>query len=181
MDCVIQTIGDNPLIFTRWMGFNMPGRLIVLSIISIILGMVVITSGMFSVFVVSGESMEPLITDDDLILFAKLTPEKLNVGDIIAFRPHHGDGLQGPFVAHRIVAIDEAGHITTKGDNVGFADSYDIYPSDVIGRVALILPGAGAVMRVAMSVYGYAVLVLIPSLWLIANELRHLRGWRARH
>jgi signal peptidase len=137
-------------------------------------------SGIISVYAVAGQSMRPTITEKDLLVLTSLGIGTVNTGDIIAFRPQHGEEWQGPPIAHRIVAIDDADHITTKGDNVGFADPYDIYPADVIGRVVLVLPGAGAVMRVATSVYGYLALVLVPSLWLIANELRHLRGWRAR-
>ena len=139
-----------------------------------------IVSGQFSLYIVIGDSMDPVFVDNDLLMTVNENNQKFIIGDIIAFRPQHGEEWQGPTIAHRIVAIDEAGHITTKGDNVGFADPYDIYPADVIGRVVLVLPGAGAVMRVATSFYGYLALVLVPSLWLIINELRHLRGWRAR-
>ena len=137
-------------------------------------------SGQFSLYIVMGDSMDPVFVDNDLLMTVNENSQKFIIGDIIAFRPHHGEERQGTPIAHRIVAIDEAGHITTKGDNVGFADPYDIAPDDVIGRVVLVLPGAGAVVRVASSVYGYVGLVLVPSIWLIVNELRHLRGWRAR-
>lgn len=134
----------------------------------------------FGIYAVDGSSMEPTVSDDDMLVLVHVSPKMLKTGDIIAFRPQHGKEWQGPPIAHRIVAIDEAGHITTKGDNVGSADPYDICPGDVIGRVVLVIPGAGAVIRVATSAYGYVALVLIPSLWLIANELKNLRGWRAR-
>ena len=158
----------------------MQGKPVLLIFYCIILGMGIIASGMVSVFVVSGESMNPSIVNGDLLIVLCLPSQKLESCDIIAFRPHHGEEWQGAPIAHRIVAIDDVGHITTKGDNVKFADPYEIYPSDVIGRVVLVLPGAGAVMRVATSVYGYVWLVLIPYLWLILNELGYLRGWRAR-
>lgn len=130
----------------------------------------------FTLHTIVGTSMEPVITSSDMVVLMPVTDQELQGGDIIAFRPHDSGDWNNPPIVHRIIAMDDLGIITTKGDNRDNKDLYEVLPSDIVGKVVLIIPYAGAVMRVLTSVYGYVGLVVIPSLFLIVNELGNIRS-----
>ncbi|WP_211531076.1 signal peptidase I [Methanocalculus chunghsingensis] len=121
---------------------------------------------------VIGTSMEPTITQNDLVVIAPLAAGEPAVGDIIAFRPQEGVSVP---IAHRIVSIEDDGTIRTRGDNLAATDPYHIRPDQIAGRVVLIIPYAGAAMHIVTSLAGYLALVLIPGLLLIALEIQRMR------
>jgi signal peptidase I len=121
---------------------------------------------------VAGTSMEPTITRNDLVMIAPVDAGDLAVGDIIAFRPQEDDMVP---IAHRIVSIDGDGTIRTRCDNAAMPDPYAVRSEQVAGRIALIIPHAGAAMRVVHSTAGYAALILIPGLLIVAHEIRRMR------
>lgn len=132
----------------------------------------------FTLHTIVGTSMEPVITSNDMVVLMPVNDKDLQGGDIIAFRPHDSGDWNRPPIVHRIIAMDDSGRITTKGDNRDITDRYEILPSDVVGRTVLVLPYAGAVMRILTSVVGYVGFVVIPALLLIIGELRVIRGCR---
>lgn len=122
---------------------------------------------------VIGTSMEPTITENDLVVIAPLAAGEPAVGDIIAFRPQQGMGVA---IAHRVVSIEDDGTIRTRGDNLATTDPYHIRPEEIAGRVVLIIPYAGAAMRIVTSPAGYLAFILIPGLLLIAYEIKRSRS-----
>ncbi|MDQ3937462.1 MAG: hypothetical protein M3253_02135, partial [Chloroflexota bacterium] len=67
------------------------------------------------------------------------------VGDVVAFRPPL-DGRAGtPLVIHRIHGGSAQEGYVTRGDNMPFADAWRIAPTDIVGKQAAALPGAGLV------------------------------------
>lgn len=129
----------------------------------------------FTLHTIVGTSMEPVITFNDMVVIMPVNDMKFQAGDIIAFRLHDSGDRDHPPIVHRIVAMDDSGKITTKGDNRDIPDRYEVLPSDIIGRTVLIIPYAGAVMCVLTSVVGYVGLVVVPSLFIIVNELGNIR------
>ncbi len=98
-------------------------------------------TGFFGVrpFVVSGYSMKPTLVAGDLVIVRPVTPEAIQIGDIIQFR------LPGGSVVHRVVEIQrENGHLTfiTQGDNNNVRDD-PVTPEQVQGRVVLVIPKVG--------------------------------------
>jgi signal peptidase len=97
--------------------------------------------------VVSG-SMEPTLYRGDLIVSKGVSPEALEVGDIIVFK---NPFPPRKYVVHRIVDIEDRGHHTyffTKGDNnpewdqkLGLAPP--IMDDWVVGEVSFVIPKLG--------------------------------------
>lgn len=99
---------------------------------------------------VDGVSMRPTLQAGDLIVLTGVDPRTLRKGDIVAVNvPKNARdqyGLPGQ-VVHRIVRIghDAAGGLffVTKGDANSGADVFQTRPGDVVGKLALDIPGAG--------------------------------------
>ena len=87
--------------------------------------------------VVSG-SMEPTIHVGDLILI-DTKDSAYHVNDIVTFKDVNGD-----FVTHRILHIEE-GEMITKGDNNNTEDSA-MSTKDIVGKYLFRIPNAGKVM-----------------------------------
>jgi len=90
--------------------------------------------------VVSG-SMEPTLYRGDMIIMYDNEKEPYRVGEIIAFQVKE----QEPIILHRIVDINDSGHILTKGDNNLVPDDHFLYPDrlskeQVKGRVWFSVP-----------------------------------------
>ena len=108
--------------------------------------------GSFAYAIVSGDSMEPTLTTDDLVLLRGAS--EYRIGDTVAFR-HPQIGT----VLHRIVVVDGE-RFTTRGDNRTGNDTYRPTPDDVIGRQWAVIPRAGAAIREIQSPAHAALLVL---------------------
>ena len=122
---------------------------------------------------VTGTSMNPEITEKDVIIIAPADSKSLKVGDIISYNIE----LDGkPYIfTHRITAIGN-GTIKTKGDFMPKEDSYNVSFQDVRGVVIGKIPYLGLVIRFASTTTGYILLILIPAILLIAKEIKKVRG-----
>ncbi len=98
--------------------------------------LVILVSGIFNhkLIAVASNSMVPMYSRGDAVIYEKVNVESLEVGDILAFKK---DDI---IVTHRIVKIWKRGDqyfFTTKGDNNNGNDSYMPKEADVLGRVRL--------------------------------------------
>jgi len=142
-------------------------------IIAIIITITIFTlsySGM-KFLTVSGTSMNPEITQDDVVIVKPIDIKYLAIGDIITYR-RNIEGKNFDFT-HRIIDI-KSGIIKTKGDNLPNPDRYDIMPKDVVGKVIVKIPYVGSIIRFAHSSMGYLILIFIPSILLIAIEIKKI-------
>jgi signal peptidase len=119
---------------------------------------------------VTGTSMNPGITENDIIIV--VPAQALKVGDVITYS-HEIDGKAYLFT-HRIIAMD-GGTITTKGDSLSVPDYYFVRQSDVKGKLAGKIPYIGALPHIARTTSGYLLLILMPALILIIKEIQKLR------
>lgn len=126
-------------------------------------------------FTVTGSSMEPFITENDVVV-VNTAFNQLKVGEVITYR-HVVDGREYLFT-HRIVEID-GDVIKTKGDALKNPDNYVVSKKDVVGKVVFVLPFLGAFIRFASSLAGWVSFILIPSSILIAMEIRKI--WRLKN
>ncbi|MCK5659968.1 MAG: signal peptidase I [Methanosarcinales archaeon] len=120
-----------------------------------------------NVYGVSGHSMEPLITDSDVV-FIKPVTDPLTTGDIITFRT--SDKIK---VTHRIVGITNDGYIT-KGDNNPKNDDALVPKNIIIGKLWFKIPYIGGIFDFASTQSGYILLTLIPAILLITIETRKI-------
>lgn len=97
-----------------------------------------ILSGQSYIAVVSGTSMEPILSTGDIVLILPVnSPSDIKLGDVIVYKD-----LRGVYIIHRvinIVAIGERMYFITKGDNNRFPDTIPGYPGvpfeNIAGRV----------------------------------------------
>lgn len=129
---------------------------------------VLLMSGSKLLSVQSG-SMEPTISKGDLVSVARTPTRDLRVGDVVTF------SQEGQMVTHRIVALtgDMSGRIVTKGDANDRADQA-IVPSQLVGRVNRVVPYIGFGVDFIKQPLGLVLVVYVPALILIINEIRRL-------
>lgn len=123
-----------------------------------------------SFLTVTGTSMNPGITENDILIV--VPAHTLKVGDVITYS-HEIDGKTYPFT-HRIIAMDGS-TIRTKGDSLSAPDNYIVSQSDVKGKLAGKIPYIGALPHFASTASGYLLLILMPAFILIIKEIQKLR------
>ncbi len=121
---------------------------------------------------VQSGSMEPAISEGDLISVKSTPTRDLRVGDVITYTASDGSGQM---ITHRIVAKtnDMAGRIVTQGDANETADQ-SIVPSQIVGRVERSVPYAGFLVDFIKQPLGLVLLIYIPNLVIIYNEFKNL-------
>lgn len=120
---------------------------------------------------VTGDSMNPGITNNDILIVTPTDVKFLEIGDIVTYKLDMGG--KGYLFTHRIVDINN-GVIKTKGDNMPEEDAYDIMTKDVVGRVVGQIPYIGFLVRSVHTAVGYLALILIPSIILIIKEIKKI-------
>ena len=74
--------------------------------------------------------MSPVYERGDAVIYEKIDPDELKIGDIIAF------SKERLVITHRIVEIRQSnGTFKTKGDANNSVDLYEVKPSEVLGKV----------------------------------------------
>ncbi len=152
----------------------MKKRVLFINILFITFIIIVITIFLYSrimFLTVSGTSMSPSITQDDILIVFPIDTQLLKTGDIITYR-YHTDGKLVT-ITHRIVDIHD-GIIKTKGDYLSGQDSYYVISENVVGKVEYKVPYVGKLIRFTHSSIGYLIIILIPSILLIAIEIKKI-------
>jgi signal peptidase I len=120
---------------------------------------------------VTSGSMTPTIKQGDLLVIQGVSPQSLQVGNIIVYRttdPYLSDEL----IVHRIIQINKAdGNIVgfvTKGDNnpypdtvYGFEPPTGIPPQYVVGKVVFVIPLLGFIVLFLKQPGGLALMVVL--------------------
>jgi signal peptidase I len=118
------------------------------------LGLIAVRTLGMGTFVVTGSSMEPVISKGALVIVEPVSPTAVSRGDIITFE-HYGQ-----MTTHRVIAIDTSNAtsptFTTKGDANAVADPEPVH-----------FPGQVGVYRASIPVLGY-VIVYAQAYWRLA-------------
>lgn len=138
--------------------------------------------GNFKVKVVKSGSMEPYIKTGGIVVIKPSV--SYEVGDVITF----GKDTQTQIpTTHRITKIDGDGPLrtfTTKGDANDAEDPQVTRLADISGKVILTVPYLGYVLDFAKKPLGFALLVGVPALIIIFDELgkilREIRSMRRK-
>ncbi|WP_297508600.1 signal peptidase I [Thermococcus sp.] len=119
----------------------------------------------FQYVVILTDSMKPSINPGDLVITKPVDPSELRVGDVILYEVHIGGNTYR--ITHRIVEIktDPSGryYLVTKGDNRKYADPWNVYPEQVLGKVVLVIHTVGVLW------YYTPMIVLALFLFVIAS------------
>jgi len=126
--------------------------------------------GNYSVMVVKSGSMEPAIRTGSIV--AVKPANEYRIGDIITFRT----GRDEP-TTHRVVEVrNENGSesYVTQGDANNAPDSDVVEQNQVVGKVLFSVPYAGYAVDVARQPVGFLLIVVIPALIIIGDEVRKI-------
>ena len=130
------------------------GIALAVALFSTCLGLIAVRTLGMGTFVVTGSSMEPVISKGALVIVEPVSPTAVSRGDIITFE-HYGQ-----MTTHRVIAIDTSNTtsptFTTRGDANAVADPEPVH-----------FPGQVGVYRASIPVLGY-VIVYAQAYWRLA-------------
>ena len=156
-------------------------RWLKLAIALLLLGSLAPIPGNFKIKIVQSGSMEPAIKVGSIVV---IKPETFyRVGDVVTFG---ADTKTRVPTTHRVVAISSGPNpiYTTKGDANNASDQVDTHLSDIHGKEIFTLPYAGYVLDFARKPLGFALLVGLPAVLIILDEIgkivREIRILRRR-
>ncbi len=150
------------------------GTLIMVLVVAACLALVIPKIAGYEGYVVVSGSMEPAIPVGSIVFSKETDPSTLQTGDIIVFV----DESRGTTpITHRVVSNDTAaGTIVTKGDANEREDLNPVTYSNVIGKVEVHIPGAGAYAALITTALGKVILILLLlEGWLFKEIGRRLK------
>ncbi len=124
--------------------------------------------GTHRIFVVQSGSMEPALQVGSMIFLEPA--HSYQVGDIVTWRPGSG----GTPITHRIVRELPGSSLQTRGD-ANEAEDAPIRESQIIGKVSFSIPYLGYPVSFAKKPWGFVLIILLPSLFIVADELINIR------
>ena len=131
----------------------------------------VLSSSSVKFLTVSGNSMEPVISEKDVVVVLPAHYSQLKIGDIIVYK-HEIEGKEFSFT-HRIVDINDDG-FRTKGDALDEIDPYIVKPTEIVGIFKFKIPYLGTFFRFANTTPGFILLIIIPASLIIASEIKNI-------
>lgn len=129
-----------------------------------------IVDGYYSSVIMSG-SMEPAIPVGSIVVTQKIDVDNVKAGDIIVFQRSDSKTLHR--VIDKIVENDSY-YFKTKGDANEDPDPWIVQPEQVNGALLLTIPYYGYLIYFAGTPIGFVLMVIIPAILLIANEIRKI-------
>jgi signal peptidase len=124
-------------------------------------------------------SMEPTISPGDVVIDEQIAPTAARVGDIVTFRDPEE---QSKLLTHRVVSVrrvkDGRLAFVTQGDANNTQEHWRVPADGQIGRVIYTVPWVGHVAVFARTRLGWILLIAIPLLLVLGEEL--IRIWRPR-
>ena len=147
----------------------------------ILIGFFVITMGMtllsnfnllrgYRSFLVQSGSMEPSIMMGDVVITTKA--KQYRQEDVVTFL-----NRDGRTITHRILENKEINNSTllvTKGDANRSKDRDEISPSQILGKVALVIPKLGFVIAFSRTPFGLLILVILPAGIIVFDEVKDI-------
>ena len=110
-------------------------------------------------FVITTESMEPYINQNDIVITKKVKAENIKEGDVITFSKN------GKVITHRVVKINNLNDefsFVTKGDNNTVEDTQEIYFNEIEGKYFIKIPKIGLLIKqIENQILGLVILLVI--------------------
>lgn len=118
--------------------------------------------------VVSGDSMEPVFSDGDLVVLRER--DGYGVGDIVVFPVPEGDVGAGTLVIHRIVDV-EGDAFVPQGDNRDQVDEWRPTAAEIRGSHWIHVPSGGRILMHALQPpIVAAVAGGLMTMWVLTRE-----------
>lgn len=119
-------------------------------------------------YIVDSGSMTPTIKVNSMIIVKESLPKEIVAGDIITYYGHNTSSR----VTHRVVdVIEEGKSFITKGDANESEDPMPLDGKKLIGKVVIIIPFVGSVLRFLNTKYGISILITIAIGWIVIPKL----------
>lgn len=131
--------------------------------------------GTYKLYLVSAGSMAPSIGLGTLI--AVIPSHQYEVGDVIVYKKAFRGSDELP-TTHRIVNTEVvAGEIRyiTKGDANVYPDMEPVKANEIGGKVFFQIPYVQQMIEFVKRPVGFALLILIPAVWLAADFVLYLK------
>ncbi len=129
----------------------------------------------FSLYTIISPSMVPNINVYDVVVSSRTkSPTEINEGDVITFLSSDFKDGQVITVTHRVIEVlkqDGNYFYTTKGDNNLIKDPSKVSYDSVVGKVSFKIPQLGRAQFFLANKFGWILVVIIPSLFIIIKEL----------
>lgn len=140
----------------------------ILLLIVLFVAIPLIPNSPYSLRMVTSNSMSPTFNTGSLVV---ITPENSYEKDeIITYQKGQ---YERNIVTHRIVEKKDEGLIT-KGDANAVADDTPVPPENVHGKVIFSIPRAGYVIDFVQRPFGFALVIIIPVLIIISDEIKNI-------
>lgn len=122
-------------------------------------------------------SMAPVIQPGSVVV--STSPGILKIGDIVNYKELNflSHTETGRVITHRIIDRKANGYLT-KGDSNRYPDPVLVEPKYILGKVTYIIPYLGYFDLLIKTIPGFLVLVVLPALILIKNEVKYIRTVR---
>lgn len=123
----------------------------------------------YKFMMVQSDSMTPTISAGDLVVGRPLEHGSIREGQIVTYRHQAARRL----ITHRVVEVTKVGSepaFHAKGDANNVEDGGPILTRDVVAVYSFRIPYAGYLLAFARTWIGLVVLVILPSLVLMASE-----------
>ena len=121
--------------------------------------------------VIMSSSMEPTIPIGSIVVVKRVNPDDVKVSNIIVFQRSDAKTLHR--VIDKIVENDSY-YFKTKGDANEDPDPWIVQPEQVRGALLLTIPYYGYLIYFAGTPIGFVLMVIIPAILLIVNEIRKI-------
>jgi len=159
--------------FFKWLSYIILGLAVLFFVFALL--MPAVFSGRLAI--VYSSSMEPAMPAGALAMMMPVDPEKVKVGDIIAFEPPWDPDVT---VSHRVIDIRGDGQLLfdTKGDAMEESDPFYVPAEHVHGKVVFNVPYLGFATNYALNYVrtwpGLILLVVLPSLVIVGSAARRI-------
>ncbi len=141
-----------------------------------VLGIVVFPflSGHWTPLIVLSDSMEPVMSSGDLIVYERAEASDIREGDILAFEDP--SGRADVLITHRVISISTDGELSfqTKGDAVNEQDPFTVGEGEVRGKIIAQIPYLGYLFHHGQSPYVLFLMVLAPAAMITAFEVNNI-------
>lgn len=156
----------------RTLYYSFIGAIVLLGIL--LISTLVSIPGNFEVKIVQSGSMEPAIKTGSIVIVKPV--ELYKIGDIITFGKDTRDQIP---TTHRIIEMKVVGgelRFITKGDANDDRDNREVKESEIIGKVLFDVPFVGFILDMAKKPIGFAILIGVPALAIISDEI--MKIWK---
>jgi len=131
-------------------------------------------SGHWNPLIVLSDSMEPVMSSGDLIVYERAEAPEIEEGDILAFVDP--SGRDDVIITHRVLDVEGGGELSfrTKGDAVNEPDPFTVGEGDVRGRVIAQIPYLGYLFHHSRSPYVLFLMVIFPAAVITGVEVKNI-------